>query len=407
MILLDLGIILITGLLMGKLCKLLKLPNVTGYLIGGLLIGPSVLGALFSRWGINFMTQGELDALSDFSEIALGFIAFSIGTQFQFSYFKKVGTRPIIIAIFESLIAVVLVFIGLVIYDPHNIPFALSLSAIAAATAPAATIMVVKQYKAQGEVTKTLLSVVALDDAVALIIFGINVAIANSINDANSNVVFTIFKPFIEIFLSLGIGLVFGLILSLALKWYTGRGNRLSVIFAFLLITCAIPYIISFITDKLSFSTLLSCMMIGAVFTNLTPNDTTNKILELVDRFTPPILIIFFVLSGANLKLSVLPTVGIIGVIYIVLRVIGKISGAYLGGVITKSPEPVKKYLGFTLIPQAGVAIGLTIVAGKVVPDHAEKITAVVLCATLIYELSGPIITKLSLKKAGEIQKDA
>ena len=406
MILLDLGVILIVGLLMGKLCKLLKLPNVTGYLVGGLLIGPSVLGALLGHFGINFMTQSELDGLSDISEIALGFIAFSIGTQFQFSYFRKVGSRPIIIAIFESLLAVVAVFIGLVIYDPHNIPFALSLSAIAAATAPAATIMVVKQYKANGEVTKNLLSVVALDDAVALIIFGINIAIANSFKD-NTNIVFTIFKPFIEIFLSLGIGLVFGFILSLALRWYTGRGNRLSVIFAFLLITCALPYVLGLMTDKISISTLLACMMIGAVFTNTTPNDTTNKILELVDRFTPPILIMFFVISGANLKLSVIPYVGIIGVIYIILRVVGKIGGAWLGATITHSPEPVRKYLGFTLIPQAGVAIGLTIVAGKVVPEFAEHITAVVLCATLIYELVGPVITKISLKKAKEIDPKA
>ena len=406
MILLDLGVILIVGLLMGKLCKLLKLPNVTGYLVGGLLIGPSVLGALLGRLGIDFMTQAELDSLSDISEVALGFIAFTIGTQFQFSYFKKVGSRPIIIAIFESLLAVLFVFVGLVIYDPHNIPFALSLSAIAAATAPAATIMVVKQYKANGEVTKNLLSVVALDDAVALIIFGINIAIANSFKDS-SNIVFTIFKPFIEIFLSLGIGLIFGFILTLALRWYTGRGNRLSVIFAFLLITCALPYVLSLMTDKISFSTLLACMMIGAVFTNTTPNDTTNRILELVDRFTPPILIMFFVISGANLKLSVIPYVGIIGVIYIILRVCGKIGGAWLGATITHSPETVRKYLGFTLIPQAGVAIGLTIVAGKVVPEFSEHITAVVLCATLIYELIGPVITKISLKKAKEISPDA
>ena len=403
MTLFYLGIILLAGLLMGKLTKLVKLPNVTAYLVAGLIIGPSVA---------KLIPSDVLDSFSIISEIALGFIAFTIGTQFQFSYFKKVGSRPIIIAIFESLVAVIFVFIGLLVYglikgDGEAVPFALVLSAIAAATAPAATIMVVKQYKAKGEVTKTLMSVVALDDAVALIIFGINVAIANAFEHNDANIILTILKPFGEVLVSLGVGVVLGFLLSLLLKWYTGRGNRLSVIFAIILITCSLSYIVTdVIKINLSISTLLACMMIGAVFTNTTPNDTTSKILELVDRFTPPLLIIFFVLSGANLKLNVLLTVGIIGVIYVVLRVVGKISGAWFGAVITKSPPEVKKYLGPTLIPQAGVAIGLTIVAGNVVPQYAQEITAVVLSATLIYELLGPVITKISLIKAGEITEE-
>lgn len=403
MTLFYLGVILLAGLLMGKLTKLVKLPNVTAYLVAGLLIGPSVA---------NIIPGDVLDNLSILSEIALGFIAFTIGTQFQFSYFKKVGSRPIVIAIFESLFAVIFVFAGLLVYglikgDPEAVPFALVLSAIAAATAPAATIMVIKQYKAKGEVTKTLMSVVALDDAVALIIFGVNVAIANSIENNDSNMFLTILKPFGEVFISLGIGFVFGIVLTLLLKWYTGRGNRLSVILAIILITCSLSYIVTDIIHlNLSISTLLACMMIGAVFTNTTPNDTTNKILELVDRFTPPILIMFFVISGANLKLNVLITVGVIGVLYVVLRVVGKITGAWFGATITKSPKEVKKYLGPTLIPQAGVAIGLTIVAGNVVPQYSQVITAVVLCGTLIYELIGPVITKISLIKAGEITEE-
>ena len=403
MTLFYLGIILLAGLLMGKLTKLVKLPNVTAYLVAGLIIGPSVS---------KLIPSDVLDNFGIISEIALGFIAFTIGTQFQFSYFKKVGSRPIVIAIFESLFAVIMVFIGLLVYglvkgDSEAVPFALVLSAIAAATAPAATIMVIKQYKAKGEVTKTLMSVVALDDAVALIIFGINVAIANSLESNDTNVVLTILKPFGEVFISLGVGFVLGLILTLLLKWYTGRGNRISVIFAIILITCSLTYIVTDIMHiNLSISTLLACMMIGAVFTNTTQNDTISKILELVDRFTPPLLIMFFVLSGANLKLNVLLTVGIIGVIYVLLRVVGKMSGAWFGAVITKSPKEVRKYLGPTLIPQAGVAIGLTIVAGNVVPQYAEEITAVVLSATLIYELLGPVITKISLIKAGEIAEE-
>ena len=403
MTLFYLGVILLASLLMGKLTKLAKLPNVTAYLVAGLIIGPSVT---------NFVPSNALDDLSILSEIALGFIAFTIGTQFQFSYFKKVGSKPIIIAIFESLFAVLFVFVGLLVYglikgDSHAVPFALALSAIAAATAPAATIMVIKQYKAKGEVTKTLMSVVALDDAVALIIFGINVAVANSLENSCASIILTILKPFGEVLVSLAIGLALGIILSLLLKWYTGRGNRLSVILAIILITCSLSYIVTDIM-KINFtlSTLLTCMMIGAVFTNTTPYDTVNKILELVDRFTPPILILFFAISGANLKLNVLLTVGIIGIIYIVLRVLGKLAGAWFGGAITKSSEKVKKYLGPTLIPQAGVAIGLTIVAGNVVPQYAQEITAVVLSATLIYELIGPIITKISLIKAGEIAEE-
>lgn len=398
MILLQMGVLILIGLLFSKLTKLVKLPNVTGYLVGGLLIGPSVLGAL----GVNFITEESLDSMNKISEVALGFIAFTIGTQFQFEYFKKVGIGPIVIAIFESLIAVVLVFLGLVFILKIEVAFALVLSAIAAATAPAATLMVIKQYKANGEVTKNLMSVVALDDAVALIIFGIMVAIANAINGNSDNLAWTILSPLVEVTLSLAIGFVVGIILTLLLKWFTGRSNRISVVCAIILIVVSLGTLIT----KLNLSTLLACMMMGAVFTNTTKRSNINTIMELCDRFTPPLLILFFTLSGASLKLNVLVDVGLIGLIYILFRVIGKILGAWFGAEITHSAPTVKKWLGFALIPQAGVAIGLTIVAGNVVPMYADKIRAVVLCATLIYELVGPLITKFALKKAGEISKE-
>ena len=395
MILLQMGILILTGLLFSKLAKLVKLPNVTGYLVGGLLVGPSVLGLL----GVPLITDEFLTEMGTVSEVALGFIAFTIGTQFQFDYFKKVGSRPIVIAIFESLVAVVCVFLGMVFILKCDVAFSLVLSAIAAATAPAATLMVIKQYKADGEVTKNLMSVVALDDAVALAIFGIMVAIANALNGDTTNLTWTILSPFVEVFASLAIGFVVGLLLSLLLKWFTGRSNRISVICAVILIVVSLSAVITF----LNLSTLLACMMMGAVFTNTTKKSNVNTIMELCDRFTPPLLILFFTVSGASLKLDVLLTVGFVGLIYVVMRVIGKIGGAYLGAVITKSPDTVKKWLGFALIPQAGVAIGLTIVAGNVVPQYANEIRAVVLCATLVYELVGPLITKLALKKAGEI----
>ena len=395
MILLQMGILILIGLLFSKLAKLVKLPNVTGYLVGGLLVGPSVLGAL----GIPIITDEFLTEMNSVSEVALGFIAFTIGTQFQFEYFKRVGSGQIIIAIFETLVAVVFVFLGMVFILRCDVAFSLVLSAIAAATAPAATLMVIKQYKADGEVTKNLMSVVALDDAVALIIFGIMVAIANAINGTATSVAWTILSPFVEVFASLAIGFVVGLLMSLLLKWFTGRSNRISVICSVILIVVSLSAVITF----LNLSTLLACMMMGAVFTNTTKRSNVNTIMELCDRFTPPLLILFFTISGASLKLNVLLTVGLVGVIYIVMRVIGKITGAFVGATITKSAPTVKKWLGFALIPQAGVAIGLTIVAGNVVPQYANEIRAVVLCATLIYELVGPAVTKFALKKAGEI----
>lgn len=393
------GIIILTGLLFGKGAKYFKLPNVTGYILGGLIISPSIMGHL----GVNIVPNNIAEILTPISEIALGFIAFTIGTEFQLSYFKKVGMKPIVIAFFESFFAVVFIFVVLLLFKVE-IGFAIVLASIGAATAPAATLMVIKQYKAKGIVTETLMSVVAIDDATAMIFFGIAIAISKALGSASTNITWTIFKPIIEVVVSLGIGFVVGLIITLLLKWFTGRSNRVSVVTAFLLITVSISSIFTYFRVPFDFSSLLSCMMAGAVLTNLSSERKTSSILELIDRFTPPIMISFFVLSGINLELSVLKTVGIIGIIYIVMRVIGKWTGAWLGGKITKASPEVQKYLGFSLIPQAGVAIGLSLVARSVLePIQAAQLTAVILSATLIYELIGPLITKISLQKAGEI----
>jgi Kef-type K+ transport system membrane component KefB len=399
-ILLYLAIIIITGLLFGKLAKLVKLPNVTGYIVGGIIVVP-ILGI----FGINIIPQDGLEELNIISQIALGFIAFSIGTEFKLSYFKRVGSQPIIIATLESLLAIIVVFVVLVLFG-YDLRFSLVLSAIAAATAPAATIMVIKQYKAKGDVTENLLSVVAIDDATAIIFFGIFVAIAQAIGTTSDvSLAMSILKPFIEIIFSLGIGLVAGVIISLALKWYTGRGNRISVILAMILLVSSLGLVIKQISPDFEFSTLLSCMMMGAIFTNTTKDETLDTVMGLVDRFTPPIFIMFFVLSGMELDLNVLSTVGVVGIIYIIGRVVGKVLGAYLGARISHAPAKVKKYLGFGLIPQAGVAIGLTIVADSIIPEYSAQIKAVILSATFIYELVGPLITKASLTAAGEIVK--
>lgn len=401
MLLFYIGLVLLFGLLFGKLAKACKLPNVTGYLVGGLIATP-ILGLINK----SMISTDMIAQMWPIPQIALGFIAFTIGTEFQIAYFKRVGIKSLIIAIFESFFAIAAVLIALLIIKTP-LKFALVLSSIAAATAPAATLMVIKQYQAKGEVTETLMSVVAIDDATAIIFFGITVAVANAVGNADVSLGLTILKPFIEIIGSLLIGFIFGIIVSLFLKWFSGRGNRISVIFCFVLFAASMPIIISRFIPTINISPLLLCMMMGAVFTNTTETDQVNSIMDLVDRFTPPILIMFFVISGAQLDLKVLTSVGVIGLVYIIFRVVGKVGGAYLGAYLSNSSKEVKKYLGWGLVPQAGVAIGLTIVAATILPqEEAAMIRAVILSATLIYELIGPLITKTALSKAGEIVRN-
>ena len=384
-----LAIILFSGLLFGRLARLVKLPNVTGYLVGGLLIGPSFL---------NIITTEGIESISFLSNVALGFIAFSIGSEFKASYFKRVGITPIVIALLEAVFAVLFVTGALIAFgfDPA---FSIVLGAIAAATAPAATIMVIKQYKAKGPVTETLLSVVALDDAAALICFGIAVAIAQMINSPQSaNVLVAILDPLMEIVYSLGIGGLLGLAFALPVRFFHDEESRQTLIYGFVLLAI-------YIAQKGGFSDLMTCMAMGAVFSNV--SNKSDKIMRIADRITPPIFVAFFVLSGADLNISVLPTIGVVGIIYVVVRILGKYTGAWVGAKLCKAEPNIQKYLGLALVPQAGVAIGLTVVAKTVVPQYAVKIRAVILCATLIYELIGPSLAKLALKKSGEIKENA
>lgn len=379
------AIMICTGLLFGRIAKQFKLPNVTGYLIGGLLIGPSVF---------ELIPENTIESFTIISDIALGFIAFTIGNEFKISYFKRVGALPIVIAIFESLFAVAFVFGSLMAFG-CDLSFSLLLSAIAAATAPAATIMVIKQYNAKGPVTETLLSVVAIDDATALIMFGINSAIAQALlHPENLSISQAILSPIWEIFGSLIIGFTLGMLFCIPLRWFKKDGNRLSITIGFVFLAVGLA-------DLLHCSALLLCMAMGAGLTNFSSN--TSHIVKLTDQITPPIFLLFFVASGAELKLSVLPTIGVVGIIYVLFRVVGKIFGAAFGAAICKAEKNIKKYLGASLIPQAGVAIGLSLVATSISPTYGPQIRAIILCATLIYELVGPSITKMSLKKAGEI----
>ena len=381
----DLALMIFAGMFCGRMAKHLRLPNVTGYLVAGLLIGPAVLGLL---------SEDFLDGISLISDVALGFIAFSIGNEFKLSYFKRVGAAPVVIACMESLFAVLFVVCGLLI-SGQSLPFSLVLGAIAAATAPAATIMVIKQYRAKGPVTESLLSVVAIDDATALILFSLAVAVAQAVTNSGASLGASLLAPVKEIGGALVVGAVLGFVFLLPLRFFKKQGNRLSLIVGFIFAGLGLA-------EWLGLSDLLLCMAMGAVIANFSPD--VNKLMDICDSVTPPVFMLFFVASGADLKLSVLPTVGIIGVIYILLRIAGKIFGAGLGAAVCKCDRTVRKYLGPCLLPQAGVAIGLSLAAGEVVPEFAPQIRAVILCGTLIYELVGPAITKLSLKKAGEIQ---
>lgn len=380
-----LAIILFSGLICGRAVKHIKLPNVTGYLIAGLLLGPHIL---------KLVPTNLIGSLELISEMALAFIAFSIGSEFKLSYLKKVGLTPIVIAILEGLAATFLVTLALVL-SGFDIKVALLLGAIASATAPAATIMVVKQFNAKGPVTETLLSVVALDDAVALIAFGFSMAIVNSLQNPNkASLMMAIITPFIEIIGSVVLGFLLGLLFTIPLRYFKKASNRT-------IITTGFVFLGSALATMLGLSPLLLCMCMGAMLINI--NKSGNEIMGLVDNVTPPIFLMFFVVSGMELDIISIPKIGVIGIIYVICRVIGKVAGAYIGAAIMKAPAPVKKYLGYSLVPQAGVAIGLSLIAANTLPELGQAIRTVVLCATFIYELTGPTITKLSLEKAGEI----
>lgn len=381
-----LALLLFSGLIFGRAVKFLRLPNVTGYLIAGLIIGPYCLKIL------------SLDAVADFeliSEMALAFIAFTIGSQFKLSHLKNLGIAPAIIAIFEALTASVLVSVVLIFFG-CEVKTALLLGAIASATAPAATVMVIRQYNAKGPVTSTLLSVVALDDAVAIICFGFVMALINMLQNPLQGSVFVfIIKPIAEILGSVVFGFLLGVIFNLPLKYFKKASNRLAIIAAFVFLGAAVASV-------LELSALLLCMCMGATLVNV--NNSANSVFGLLDNVTAPIFLMFFVVSGAQLNITILPQIGLIGIVYVIVRVVGKVLGSYIGAIIAKSSSTVKKYLGFALIPQAGVAIGLSLIASKALPQYGPEIRAVVLCATFIYELIGPVVTKIALEKSGEIK---
>ena len=406
-VLLSLSIALLAGLLMSRVVKFLKLPAVTAYLIAGILIGPMLLGRL-NVDGLGII-ESQLDGLKILSELALGFIAFAMGNEFRLSQLKKIGKAATIIGIFQAVFTTIVVdaaLIGLHFLIPHkfSIEAAIVLAAIATATAPAATLMVVKQYKAKGPLTDILLPVVALDDAVGLIIFAISFGIAKSINVGTVDIVSIVVEPLLEIILSLGLGAILGYLFTLCEKLFHSRSKRMAVTVTFVMMAVALSSLkFNVFGLHVAFSSLLTCMMLGTIFCNIC--DFSEELMARADRWTAPILILFFVISGAELKLDVFSDLAIvlIGVVYILFRSLGKYFGATISAKITKCDPNIVKYLGITLLPQAGVALGMAIKADELGDSIGSIISNITLFAVLIYEIVGPFLTKVCLTKAGDI----
>ena len=383
--LLSMAAAIALGLLLTRIAKKINLPNVTAYLVAGLAVGPYCL---------NLFDQDALAGVAQITSVALGFIAFSIGGEFKWESLKRVGTKAVIITLFQALAALALVDIVLLVFG-FDVPLSITLGAIATATAPAATLMVVRQYRAQGTMTNTLLSVVAMDDAVGLAAFSISLAIAQSLTSGAAPTLYNmLISPLLEIILSLVVGGLLGALLSFLMRFFRSRANRLSLMLAAVLAGVALA-------DGYGLSSLLTCMAIGAAMVNL--RDDSEMLVEIIDRWTPPLFTLFFVISGAELDLHVLSTVGILGLLYILARSFGKYFGARVGASVVKSEPKIRKYLGLTLLPQAGVAIGMAQVVITKLPEYGAEIRAVVLCATLVYELIGPVITRIALERSGEI----
>ena len=405
-ILLSLSIALLAGLLLSRLVKLIKLPAVTAYLIAGVLIGPFVLGAI----GIDGIgiTANQIHGLSIISELALGFIAFSMGNEFRLEELKKIGKPATIIGIFQAvftclMVDAILIGIHFIIPEKFSLTSAIVLGAVATATAPAATLMVVKQYKAKGPLTDILLPVVALDDAVGLIVFAVSFGIAKSLNTGAVDVIGIVVEPMLEITLSLVLGALLGIAFSYCEKLFHSRSKRMGVAVTFVMLAVAISSIKFNIGHvHIGFSSLLTCMMLGTVFCNM--SDFSEELMARADRWSAPILILFFVISGAELELSVFKDIIIvvIGLVYIIARSLGKYFGARFSAQMTKQDPNIVKYLGITLLPQAGVALGMAIKAAELGPEGAI-VRNITLFAVLIYEIIGPFLTKVCLTKAGDI----
>lgn len=407
---LSVAFAILLGLLMTRLGNKFKLPDVTSYLVAGLLLGPCLLGAL-NIPGLGFHTFADVEVLSPFNDVALGFIAFAIGSEFRLSHLKETGHAAVIIGIFQAcfttlVVDAVLFGIHLVFPDTLNISDVLILGAIAAATAPAATLMVVRQYKAKGQVTSTLLPVVALDDAVGLVLFAASYGIAMNLKDgASADFITLMAGPFLEITCSLLIGGILGWLLTRTARIFHSNRNRISLITTFIIFGVTISTIeFHAFGFEFSLSALLVNMMIGTVFCNCCKKSA--DLMDRADRWSAPLMTLFFVLSGAELNLGLFTnlSVVIVGAVYIISRCVGKYFGASISSKIAHTPPEVQKWLGITLFPQAGVALGMAATVAQRMGAEGNLIRSIVLLGVMIYELLGPSLTKYALTQAGEIQ---
>ena len=405
--LLSLSIALFVGLMLSRLAKFFKLPAVTAYLIAGIIIGPFCLGALGID-GLGFTSLEQVESFSILSEVALGFIAFSIGNEFRLAQLKKTGRQATVIGIAQAvfttlLVDAILICVHLAMKDKLSLPAAIVLGAVASATAPAATLMVVRQYKAKGPLTDILLPIVALDDAVGLVLFAVSFGVAKALIGGKVDILSVVVEPILEVLLSLLLGLVMGLLFTFFEKFFHSRSKRLSMSVTFVFLTVALSMLKFQIgAVHISFSSLLVCMMLGTVFCNAC--DFSEELMDRVERWTAPLYIIFFVLSGAELDLLVFTDVAIVvvGLIYILARSSGKYLGAFTSSKAVKCERNIVKYLGITLLPQAGVALGMANKAHELGAEGAI-VANITLFAVLVYEIVGPVLTKISLQKAGEI----
>lgn len=403
----SLSIALLAGLLLSRVTKKFGLPAVTAYLIAGILVGPYCLGS-FGVSGLGFVSMEDVDSYSLICDVALGFIAFSIGNEFRLSSLKQNGKQATVIGIVQAvfttlLVDAVLICVHLAMPDKLSLPAAIVLGAVASATAPAATLMVVRQYKSKGPLTSILLPIVALDDAVGLILFAVSFGIAKALISGKIDLVSVIVEPILEVVLSLGLGALMGVLFTFLEKFFHSRSKRLSMSVAFVFLTVAISMLKFEIGGiHVGFSSLLVCMMLGTVFCNIC--DFSEELMDRLDRWTAPLNILFFVLSGAELELLVFSDVLIvaIGLIYILSRSAGKYFGARFSSKAMKAEPNTVKYLGITLLPQAGVALGMAIKASTLGAE-GEIVANITLFAVLVYEIVGPTLTKIALDKAGEI----
>ena len=408
-ILMSLSIALLAGLLLSRLAKMIQLPAVTAYLVAGVLIGPFLLGALDIP-GIG-ITHSQLEGFGIIADVALGFIAFSMGNEFRIDALKKIGKQATLVGIFQAVFTTAIVDIALIALHfamPEKFPMAAAivLGAVATATAPAAMLMVVRQYKAKGPLTDILLPVVALDDAVGLVVFAVSFGIARSMSQSSVNILSIILEPLLEVVCSLALGFIMGLLFTFCERFFHSRSKRMAVSVTFVMLTVAVSCMKFHVGGiHIGFSSLLACMMLGTVFCNIC--DFSEELMERADRWTAPILILFFVISGAELDLSVFSEIAvvIIGVAYIASRSVGKYFGAGISARWGKCDANIVKYLGITLLPQAGVALGMAIKATELGSDGAI-VRNITLFAVLIYEIVGPFLTKLALTAAGDIKAE-